>query len=217
MLRIWIRPASYDNNSLFVVSGDASPATRTSESLLALDPWTGVSRWRQDIPANVRTLGAPLPTNDLVLLAVHDPRGTGFVAFDRESGAHRWTVPTGFAPATSAWLVVDDALIVNGARGDLSAIQLADGSCRWTKKLAQEADTDVPRHLEPVLRSGALFVPQQQVHIVRPCDGETIGSVPSELVPDLVRVDERCNVLLAEDSGHIAAFHAGPRLTLVKG
>ena len=30
---------------------------------------------------------------------------------------------------------------------------------------------DQPRKLEPILRSGALFVPQQQVHVVRPRDG----------------------------------------------
>ncbi len=211
------RPAAYDNNALFVVAGDASPASRTAESLLALDPWSGVSRWRMDIPSNVRSLGAPLPAEQVVVLSIHDPRGTGFVAFDREDGSVRWTVPTGFAPATSAWLIVDDALIVNGANGEVSAIELSDGTCRWRKKLSREGDADVPRHLEPVVRSGALFVPQQQVNVIRPSDGEPLGSVPSELVPDLVRVDEQCNVLLAEDSGHIAAFHAGPRLTLVKG
>jgi len=77
-------------------------------------------------------------------------------------------------------------------------------------------DADQPRRLEPVLRSGALFVPQHHVHVVRPRDGELLGTLPTDLIPDLVRVDERCDVYVAEESGHLAAFAAAPRLTLVK-
>jgi hypothetical protein len=54
------------------------------------------------------------------------------------------------------------------------------------------------------------------VHVVRPRDGEIIGSVPSDLIPDLLRVDERCSVYVAEESGHLAAFSAAPRLMRVK-
>ena len=81
---------------------------------------------------------------------------------------------------------------------------------------ARNVDADQPRRLEPVLRSGALFVPQHQVHVVRPRDGELIGTIPSDLIPDLIRVDERCDVYVAEESGHLAAFGAAPRLCLVK-
>jgi len=59
-------------------------------------------------------------------------------------------------------------------------------------------------------------VPQHQVHVVRPRDGEVIGTIPSDLIPDLLRVDEHCNVYVAEESGHVAAFGVAPRLTLVK-
>ena len=69
--------------------------------------------------------------------------------------------------------------------------------------------------LEPVLRSGALFVPQSEVHVVRPHDGTLLGRVPDDIIPDLLRVDERCDVYVAEESGHVAAYSAAPRLTLV--
>jgi hypothetical protein len=59
-------------------------------------------------------------------------------------------------------------------------------------------------------------VPQHQVHVVRPRDGEVLGVVPSDLIPDLIRVDERCGVYVVEESGHVAAFGAAPRLSLVK-
>jgi hypothetical protein len=75
---------------------------------------------------------------------------------------------------------------------------------------------DQPRRLEPILRSGALFVPQQQVHVVRPRDGAILGHVPTELIPDLLRVDERCDVYVAEESGHVASFRAGAKLSLVQ-
>jgi len=39
---------------------------------------------------------------------------------------------------------------------------------------------------------------------------------PCEAIPDLLRVDERCDVYVAEESGHMAAFGTGARLTLVR-
>jgi hypothetical protein len=52
--------------------------------------------------------------------------------------------------------------------------------------------------------------------VLRSTDGEVVGRVPTELVPDLVRVDDACNVVVLEDSGHIGTYQAGARLTLVQ-
>jgi hypothetical protein len=68
-----------------------------------------------------------------------------------------------------------------------------------------------------VLRSGALFVPHVDVHVFRPSDGAHLAQIgPCDAIPDLLRVDERCDVYVAEESGHMAAFGVGPRLSLVK-
>ena len=68
------------------------------------------------------------------------------------------------------------------------------------------------------LGSGALFVPQATVHVVRPSDGKPIGSpLPSDLVPDALLVDERGWVFVGEESGHITALAPEARLVLVKG
>jgi hypothetical protein len=67
-----------------------------------------------------------------------------------------------------------------------------------------------------VLRNGALFVPQHQVHVLRPSDGELLGTLPTDLIPDLLRVDDQCNAYVAEESGHVAAFGVGARLSLVR-
>ena len=59
-----------------------------------------------------------------------------------------------------------------------------------------------------MLRSGALFLPQIEVHIMRPRDGAVLGRIATDLVPDMLRVDEACNVFAAEESGHLAAYGA---------
>ena len=46
-------------------------------------------------------------------------------------------------------------------------------------------------------------------------DGVVVGRVPTDLVPDRLRVDERCGVYVAEMSGHLAAYASLPRLTLL--
>jgi hypothetical protein len=54
------------------------------------------------------------------------------------------------------------------------------------------------------------------VHVVKPSDGSELGVLPSDLIPDLLRVDEELNVYVAEESGHVAAFGVAPRLALVR-
>ena len=44
---------------------------------------------------------------------------------------------------------------------------------------------------------------------------ELIGQVPCDLIPDLLQVDDECNLYVAEESGHLAAFAAGAQLRLV--
>ena len=90
------------------------------------------------------------------------------------------------------------------------------GTVRYNHVFSRPVEADQPRRLEPILRSGALFVPQHQVHVVRPTDGDVLGTVPSDLIPDLLRVDEQCSVYIAEESGHFAAFGAAPKLSLVR-
>ncbi len=210
------RPAAYDNNDLFVVAGDTSTVRPAKETLHALDPWTGVTRWTCALPGTRRSVGAPLAAEDVVIVVTHDHRGTGFVAINRKDGTVQWSAEDGTAPSTSAWLVVDDLLVYNGDAGDVAALDLHTGNCRWRKRFECNADGDIPRHLDLVYRSGALFIPQRLVNIVRPEDGDVLGQVPAELVPDLIRVDDLCNIVVVEESGHLAAFTAGPRLALVK-
>jgi hypothetical protein len=203
---------SVAHDSVFALSGGPVGPAR----LHHVELWTGTVLWSLELDERLALGQPPLLSGDVVAIPTRDARGMGVTAYDRRSGEKLWTQEPGFSSPTTAWLAVDDALIANSAAGALLCIESATGTLRYNQVFARHVDADQPRRLEPVLRNGALFVPQHQVHVVRPRDGELIGSVPSELIPDLLRVDEQCNVYIAEESGHLAAFSVAPRLSLVK-
>lgn len=181
-----------------------------------VDLWSGQIRWTRELEERPVPGQAPIVAGNVVMVVTRDRRGSGVCAFDRETGEPAWEHAPGFTSPVAAWLGVDDGLIANSAAGTLSCIDAQSGALRFNQVFPRHVESDQPRRLEPVLRNGALFVPQHQVHVVRPRDGELLGTVPTDLIPDLVRVDERCEVYVAEESGHVAAFGAAPKLTLVK-
>jgi hypothetical protein len=173
-----------------------------------------------------------------VAVTFRQKSGVSIAAFRRDDGAPIPSQARVVAPSGSSWLAVDDAFIGNTPVGDLVAIDARTGELTWRHVLGpRPLDADLPRRLEPVLRGGALFVPCSLVAseatpargstgapaplaagicIVRPSDGALIGSIaPTEAIPDLLRVDEDCNVYVAEESGHLVSFGALPRLRLV--
>jgi outer membrane protein assembly factor BamB len=211
-LRFHAAPAA-EPEALFAVAGGAGSAA----TLYAIDPYSGHAMWTSRLPSSPCTVeGPPLLSSTSVSIAVRDRRGLRIAGFDRATGAALFNTEP-LAPIGTSWLAVDDLLVGNTPLGDLVGVDGATGSVRWRRELGRSLESDIPRRLEPVLRSGALFVPHVDVHVVRPSDGEILGSVgPCDAIPDLLRVDERCDVYVAEDSGHMVAFGAGPRLSLVR-
>jgi hypothetical protein len=187
--------------------------------------------------------GAPLVAPAAVAVAVRQKSGLALATFRRDDGTPIAASERAVAPRGTSWLAVDDAFIGNAPTGELVAVDAAGGELRWRHVLGpRPLEADLPRRLEPVLRCGALFVPCSLmgpggssgrergtsgseregspavagVSIVRPSDGALIGTIaPSDAIPDMLRVDERCDVYVAEDSGHLVAFGALPRLSLV--
>jgi outer membrane protein assembly factor BamB len=200
-----------DHESAFAIASVGAGAV-----LHHFDPYSGELRWSSSLEERALAGQPPLITPEVVVVPLGDRRGSGARAFSRSTGASLWSHEPGLASPTSAFLAVDDAIVVNSAAGTLQCIEASSGACRFSHVFPRHVDADQPRRLEPVLRSGALFVPQYHVHVVRPKDGEIIGTVPTDLIPDLLRVDERCDVYVAEESGHLAAFGVAPKLTLVK-
>ncbi len=202
---------SVDHDALLALAGDG--VARGGTRLHHLDPWSGAARWSVDLPPNVAPVGAPLIAPETVIVATSSRRGTGLIAFDKRTGEPRFdqTVCT----SAASCLAVDDTIVVNGEGGELVGVAAGDGATRYRHVFASAAEGDRPRRLEPILRSGALFVPQTEVHVIRPRDGAILGRVPNDIIPDLLRVDARCDVYVAEESGHVAAYGSGPRLQLV--
>ena len=200
-----------DHDSAFALAS-ASSTTR----LFHLDPWSGKVEWETELDERPVVGQAPLLTPDAVVVPVRDRRGGGLAAFCKDTGEPLWQHAPGLTSPTVAWLSVDGSVVGNSSAGTLLCVDSKDGGIRYSHVFPRHVDADQPRRLEPVLRSGALFVPQHQVHVVRPRDGEILGTVPTDLIPDLLRVDERCDVYVAEESGHVAAFGAAARLTLVR-
>jgi outer membrane protein assembly factor BamB len=211
-LRFHTSPA-VDNDALFAIAGGAASAA----SLHAVDPYSGRIAWSARLPSSPCTVeGPPLLAGATVTAAVRDRRGLRLAAYDRATGAPVFSTEP-IAPIGTSWLAVDDLLVGNTPGSEVLAIDAATGTVRWRHALGRSNDSDVPRRLEPVLRSGALFVPHVDVHVFRPSDGAHLAQIgPCDAIPDLLRVDERCDVYVAEESGHMVAFGAGPRLSLVR-
>jgi outer membrane protein assembly factor BamB len=207
--------AGIDKDSLFCAAGQPDPAARGQVRLYHLDPYAGTTRWVRPIAQGLPLFGAPLVCDRAVVLVTRDRRGLGFVAFDRDTGSEIWSKEPGTANANASWLAVDDNVVLNSDAGDALALCASTGEFLWRHRLARGIDGDQPRRLEPILRSGALFIPQSDVHVVSPRDGTILGRIDTDIIPDLLRVDERCDVYVAEESGHLAAFRAGAKLSLV--
>lgn len=184
-------------------------------ALFAIDLFSGQPRWQ-------RELGGPPTSNPCaagrVALISHAGDEPSLSAHCFQTGERLWETRDPGLGIGGAGLTVDDRWIVNAPFGQLSALDVETGEVRWAANLADALVDEIPRRLEPVLRGGALFVPASSVHVVRPADGQKLSaSIPCDLVPDLMRVDERGWVYVAEESGYLAGYAPRPMLTLIKG
>jgi outer membrane protein assembly factor BamB len=201
------------------VRGDSAYALSSSSvgaaRLHHIDLWSGITHGSAYIDDQPLFGQAPLLTDQHVVVPVRDRRGTGLLAFEQGSLAPSWEHEPGFVSAGSSLLAMHDSLIINSTSGTLLCVEVNTGYVRYNHVFSRPVDSDQPRRLDPILQNGALFVPQHNVQVLRPSTGELIGEVPCDLIPDLMKVDASCNVFVAEESGHLAAYSAAPRLQLV--
>jgi len=209
-----------DRGEMFAYASDVYG--RSSRATLErIDPWTGEVVWTTSLPRPVAMSSSPLAAGDVIALVTRDEQmRTGLITIDRHDGSVRFDLNGTVCEGHGGCLIVDDLLLANSESGELVAISLADGSVRYRHVFAGWSSrfhpADRPRSVQPILRSGALFLPQSEVYVVRPHDGALLGRLPADLIPDALRVDEQCGVYIAESSGYLAAYHALPTLALVK-
>ena len=206
-------PAAIEREDLVAIAGEPSGLAR----LHSLDALSGARRWERTLEAPIATEAAPILLAGSIVVVTRDRRGLGLLALDRVTGVERWCAQPGAWPIGTSPLGIDDVVVLNLPTGEVVALSAQTGATVWRHVFDAPFRGDAPRRLEPVLRCGALFVPQDHVRVLRPSDGAIVGVVgPTDLVPDLLRVDERCDVYLAEESGHFAAFGARAGLELVR-
>jgi len=185
-------------------------------ALHGLDLYSGERLWRRDV--DTAPTSAPIAAGRFAAVALRGRRRDSLACFEPTDGSLRWMVPDPGMGVGGAHIAFDQAIVINAPAGCVTSLGLEDGHTRWSCHVSDPLADDVPRRLEPVLRGGALFVPAASVHVLRPTDGSPIGSaLPCELVPDLIRVDERGWVYVAEESGSISALAPVPHLSLVRG
>jgi outer membrane protein assembly factor BamB len=202
-------PTVLRDRALAIASGSGG------DRLVAVDLYSGAPLF--EVPLGGEVAGAPQGAGRRVLCLPRRGADVSLVAVDGLDGTVRWRRgDPGLARGASA-LALDDRLLVHTPGGRLDALSLANGRLAWRRRLAHPIADDVPRRLEPVLRSGALFVPSARVHALRPADGEPLGEpLAPSLIPDWLRVDERGWVYVAEESGQLAALAPRPHLRLLR-
>ena len=194
----------------------ASSQGSAGGQLIGIDLYTGRVRWNKKLGAC--PAADVLKAGPVALVATSKRDSQRLNAYDPMSGRIRWESEDPGLAIGGAGLPVDNAVIANAPSGQLSSIDLRTGARLWECGVADPVGDDVPRRLEPVLRGGALFVPSSSVYVVRPNDGTLLSShIPCDLVPDMMRVDERGWLYIAEESGFISALAPTTQLTLIKG
>jgi outer membrane protein assembly factor BamB len=205
-----------DHDVVFAIAGGSAGLA----NLHALCAFSGEPRFSVPIFEDGRSCtveGSPLVCGRVVIAVVRERHGVILRAYDRESGALVWSTPAAIAPIGTSWLSLGDIVVGNAPTGELVGVSASSGKTLYRHVLGRVLEADVPRKLEPVLRCGALYVPHVDVHVFRPSDGAHLCTIgPCDAIPDLLRVDEKCDVYVAEESGHLASFGAGPRLSLVR-
>ena len=188
---------------------------RREGALFAIDLYSGQPRWQRELEGPPTS--DPCAAANVVLVSTAGEEAN-LSAHCVQTGKSLWNTKDPGLGIGGAGLTFDETWIVNAPFGQLSALDVRSGNVRWTANLADALADEIPRRLEPVLRGGALFVPASSVHVVRPADGQKLSaSLPCDLVPDLMRVDERGWVYVAEESGYLAGYAPKPTLTLIKG
>jgi outer membrane protein assembly factor BamB len=188
---------------------------RREGALFAIELYTGQPRWQRELSGPPSS--NPCAAAHLALVSTAGDEAS-LCAYSLRTGEPLWQTKDPGLGIGGAGMTIDETWIVNAPFGRLSALDVRSGEMRWSANLADALADEIPRRLEPVLRGGALFVPASSVHVVRPSDGEKLSaSLPCDLVPDLMRVDERGWVYIAEESGYVAAYAPRPALTLIQG
>lgn len=206
-----LRPTAYRDRAIFC----GGPPGGRDARVFCTDLASGRFQWVAVLDVGVHGGVVGAAHGVVVVPGRHRSGGSVLIGLALATGQERWRRwLEGWSDY--ALLPVDDLVVACGAGGLVAAVDVRDGSLRWSYSFGPSDPDDIPRRLEPVLRGGALFVPADTVYVINPRDGSVIHSLGDDaLVPDLLRVDERCGIYVAEEAGYVAAYGVAARLSLV--
>lgn len=207
-----IQPTAFRDRALAC----GGPPGGRDARLFCTDLASGRLHWVKVLDVGVSSPVVGAAGGTVVVPGRHSSGGAVIVGLDLTTGEERWRRwLEGWSDYTM--LAVDDVIVTCGSGGLVAAVEARTGELRWSLSLGYTDPDDVPRRLEPVLRGGALFVPADTVYVVNPRDGSIIHRLGGEgLVPDLLRVDERCGIYVAEEAGYVAAYGVAANLAVVR-
>ncbi|MCK9522615.1 MAG: PQQ-like beta-propeller repeat protein [Proteobacteria bacterium] len=206
-------PAGIWEDTLVVPGGRYG---KTEGVLFGIDAYSGERRWATSLDGG--SLTAPIIASGVAMMPVRKGGHTDLAAFDVQTGAPLWRVPCDGWAETCSLLAYESQFIVNVAGGVLRAIDARSGDERWMTYLGPTCSDDIPLGLAIAAKNGVLFVPADTVYVVDPHSGDVVHALSGEPpVPDLLNVDERGSLFVAEESGHIGFFELARRFAVVPG
>jgi outer membrane protein assembly factor BamB len=206
-------PAGVWNDTLVVPGGRFG---KVDGRLFGIDAFSGELRWSVTLAGG--SLTAPIIADGVAMLPVRRGRRTDLAAFDVATGEPLWRTPCDGWAETCSLLANEDQFIINVAGGTLRSLDARTGLERWVTSLGPTCSDDIPLGLSVACRGDVLFVPADTVYVVHPRSGDVMHCLGGEPpVPDLLNVNERCSLFVAEESGHIAFYELSRRFAVVDG
>lgn len=176
---------------------------------------------KHELRAGLPAVAPPVAWGDVVAIpCASREEGVVVVGFSLTDGAEvfRTAVDAVSSGASRPALVAADGrFIVNLPTGRAVALDAETGEVAWSWSGRASRAEDVPRRLDPVVRLGAVFLPQSPLQVLRPRDGVSLTDLSANtLVPDLVRVDDAGALYIGEESGHLACLELSARLRVLR-
>ncbi|MFC7153919.1 PQQ-binding-like beta-propeller repeat protein [Halomarina halobia] len=161
--RLWsadVGVAAFDDTASPTVR-DGTLFVPASGVVAALDAETGERRWTAAVDGGV----AGVAVGDRAYAAAHTNDGGHLVAIT--PAGERWWRTDDLGELYTAPVVAGGTVYATSKRGRLSAVATADGSVRWTQRIADGV------YAPPAVADGRVFVPAGNGRFARALDVET--------------------------------------------
>src|SRR5690554_3400490 len=185
-------------------------------SIYAIDLFRGNLLYRLPIEGHLR--GTPMSHQGILLLVVRKGGEPLIRAFDLRSGDERYEIDDPGISSGAGATTHEGRLYVHGAWGELTAIQIDDGSTLYRTEISAGEGDELPHDLRPIVHGSVILLPGNSVTMIRAEDGFPLrASIPTELIPDKLLVGENGWIYIVEASGQLEAYAPIPHLSLVRG